>query len=36
MLQVVTFAKSKLVKIFIVIILNLQYTENVKMERKNI
>ena len=31
----ITIVKSKLVKIFIVIILNLWYTENIKMERKN-
>ena len=32
----ITIAKRTLVKIFIVIILNLKYTENIKMERKNI
>ena len=31
-----TIAKGKLVKIFTVIIQNLQYTEKIKMERKNI
>ena len=31
----ITIAKSKSVKVFIVI-LNLEYTENIKMERKNI
>ena len=32
----ITIAKRTLVKIFIAIILNLKYTENIKMERKNI
>ena len=31
-----TIAKSKLVKIFTVILLNLQYIETIKMERENI
>ena len=32
----ITIVKSKLVKIFIAIILNLWFTENIKMERKNL